>query len=160
MVCVHSIVNVDEHFLPQFDLVCDRGIYGWLANSILFFGWAVGALVLGAVSDKYGRRSVLFPSVTLVIVLTFCLSFCKSVSLVIALRFFVGVFEGGSVLTMFVLAAELVGPAKRALSSTLVWFYFALALMVLGLKAFFIREWRMLCIISSVTFLFVLVFWK
>lgn len=29
---------------------------------MLFFGWAVGAIVLGIISDKFGRQKVLFPS--------------------------------------------------------------------------------------------------
>jgi len=47
---------------------------------------------------------------------------------------------------MFVLATELVGPEKRALAGTLVWFYFTAALMVLGLKVYFICNWRTLLI--------------
>ena len=36
---------------------------------------------------------------------------------------------------MFVLATELVGPEKRALEGTMVWFYYKAALMILGRKA-------------------------
>jgi MFS family permease len=144
----------------QFDLVCDSSIYAWLASSMLFFGWALGAIIVGAVADKYGRRSVLFPSVIMVMVLTFVMSFVKAVWLILLLRIATGIFEGGSILTMFVLATELVGPTKRALSGTLVWFYFTIALMVIGLKAYFIRDWRWLCIISIVPFVFVVIFWK
>jgi len=47
---------------------------------------------------------------------------------------------------MFVLVTELVGPEKRALAGTLVWLFFTAALMVLGLKVYFIRNWRTLLI--------------
>ncbi|XP_001628786.3 organic cation transporter-like protein [Nematostella vectensis] len=150
---VHTIVT-------QFDLVCDNSFHAWLANSMLFFGWALGAIILGMIADKYGRRSVLFPSAACVIAITFSMSFAQASWVVIALRFFSGFFLGGSILTMFVLAAELVGPAKRALSSTMVWFYFTLALMVLGLQAYFIKDWKLLCIISTVPFVFIFIFWK
>lgn len=67
-------------FLLQFDLVCERAFQAWLANSMLFFGWALGAMVLGIVSDKYGRRKVLFPSLLIVSRdCVFCHGVCKRV---------------------------------------------------------------------------------
>ena len=144
----------------QFDLVCERGFQAWLANSMLFFGWAVGAMVLGIVADKHGRRSVLFPSVFMVLVVAFAMSFAKVFWIVAICRAVIGFFEAGCFLSMFVLATELVGPKKRALAGTLVWMYFTAALMVMGLQAYFVRGWRMLLIISSAPWIFILAFWK
>ncbi|EDO36696.1 predicted protein, partial [Nematostella vectensis] len=150
---VHTIVT-------EFDLVCDHSFTAWMANSMLFFGWAIGAIFLGIIADKYGRCSVLFPSAILVMGLSLAMAFVKKAWLVLVLRFFIGFFEGGGFLSMFVLATELVGPAKRALAGTLVWIYFTAALMVLALKAFFIRDWSTLCIISIAPFVFIVLFWK
>ena len=127
---------------------------------MLFFGWAVGAIVLGLVADKFGRKSVLFPSVFVVLVVTFAMSFAKAFWIVAVCRVVIGFFEAGCFLSMFVLATELVGPEKRALAGTLVWFYFTAALMVLGLTAYFVRDWRTLLILSSAPWIFILVFWK
>ena len=144
----------------QFDLVCSRGFLAWLANAILFFGWAVGAIILGLVADKYGRKSVLFPSVLVVLLVTFAMAFAKVFWVVAFCRFIVGFFEAGCFLSMFVLATELVGPEKRALAGTMVWFYFTAALIILGLKAYFVRNWRTLLILSSAPWIFTLAFWK
>ena len=144
----------------QFDLVCENGYKASLANSMLFFGWALGALVLGVLADKYGRRSVLFPSVFCVIVITFAMSFSQAFWQVAVSRFVIGFFLAGCFLSMYVLATELVGPEKRALAGTLVWFYFTGALMIMGLKAYFVRNWRILSIICSAPWIFVMVFWK
>ena len=100
----------------QFDLVCENGYKASLANSMLFFGWALGALVLGVLADKYGRRSVLFPSVFFVIVITFAMSFSQAFWQVAVSRFVIGFFLAGCFLSMYVLATELVGPEKRALA--------------------------------------------
>ena len=127
---------------------------------MLFFGCAVGAIVLGLVADKYGRKSVLFPSVFVVLVVTFAMAFAKAFWIVAVCRVIVGFFEAGCFLSMFVLATELVGPEKRALAGTLVWFYFTAALMVLALKAYFVRNWRNLLILSSAPCIFILIFWK
>ena len=147
-------------FSSQFDLVCDKHFQAWLANSMLFFGWAIGAILLGFIADKRGRRSVLFPSVFMIIAFTFGMSFAHQLWLVAFCRFFVGFFEGGAGLTMFVLSIELVGPKRRAFASTLVWFYFSAALMIMGLKAYFIRDWRLLAIVCSIPWIFVLIFYK
>lgn len=144
----------------QFDLVCGRAFQASLANSMLFFGWAVGAIVLGIISDKFGRQKVLFPSLLAVVVIAFSMAFAKAYWIVAVCRFVIGFFEAGCFITMFVLATELVGPEKRALAGTLVWIYFTVALIVLAMKAFFIRSWRILLIVSSAPFIFIVVFWK
>ena len=36
----------------QWDLVCDKNPLSYLANSALFIGWAIGALILMAVADR------------------------------------------------------------------------------------------------------------
>ena len=144
----------------QFDLVCNRGVLAWLSNSMLFVGLALGSIILGYVADKYGRRSVLFPSVLIVLVVTFAMAFAKSYWAILLCRGIIGFFEAGCFLSMFVLATELVGPEKRALAGTLVWIYFTAALLILGLKAYFVRSWRTLLILSSAPWIFILLFWK
>ncbi|KAL9962625.1 hypothetical protein ACROYT_G031745 [Oculina patagonica] len=149
-----------QTIVDEFDLVCSHDFLAWVANAMLFFGWAIGAIVLGLVADKYGRKSVLFPSVLVVLLVTFAMAFAKAFWVVAVCRFIVGFFEAGCFLSMFVLATELVGPEKRALAGTLVWFYFTAALMILGLKAYFVRNWRTLLILSSAPWIFILAFWK
>ncbi|XP_020610320.1 organic cation/carnitine transporter 6-like [Orbicella faveolata] len=51
-------------------------------------------------------------------------------------------------------------PEKRALAGTVVWFYFTATLMILGLIAYFVRNWRTLMILSSAPWIFTLAFWK
>ncbi|KAL9985445.1 hypothetical protein ACROYT_G007856 [Oculina patagonica] len=144
----------------QFDLVCGRAFQAWLANSMLFFGWAVGAIVLGIISDKFGRRKVLFPSLVTVVIVAFAMAFAKAYWIVAVCRFVIGFCEAGCFITMFVLATELVGPEKRALAGTLVWIYFTVALLVLAIKAYFVRNWKILLILSSAPFAFIVAFWK
>lgn len=116
--------------------------------------------MLGIVADYFGRKSVLFPSVSVVLVVTFAMAFSKAFWVVAVCRFIIGFFEAGCFLSMFVLATELVGPEKRALAGNLVWFYFTAALMVLGVKAYFIRDWRTLLMVSSAPWIFILLFWR
>ena len=127
---------------------------------MLFFGWALGAMVLGIVSDKYGRRKVLFPSLLIVVIVSFAMAFTKAYWIVAVCRVVIGFFEAGCFISLFMLATELVGPEKRALAGTLVWIYFTVALLVFAMKAYFVRSWRTLLIISSAPFIFIVVLWK
>lgn len=52
-----------DHFslVTQFQLHCERKWIIQLLESTLFAGWGIGAFVLGPLSDKYGRKTVMYP---------------------------------------------------------------------------------------------------
>ena len=54
--------------VTQFDLSCDELWIVSLITFVYFVGWAVGALVVGHVSDRYGRKTPILPGVILVMV--------------------------------------------------------------------------------------------
>eukprot|EP00795_Rhopilema_esculentum_P001124 gene1124-15466_t len=146
--------------VTEWDLICEKNSLSYLANSALFLGWAVGALVLSAIADRFGRKSVLFPSLGTVILCGFISAFVHNFWLFFVLRLITGFAQGGVGLSIYVLATELVGPNFRALSGTIVWFAFTAALCLIGLKAYLVPDWRMLEIIVSAPYAFVIVFWK
>jgi len=56
----------------------------------MFFGWFVGNVVFGILSDKYGRRKILFLSSSLVCWVAFASSFVPWYWLYAILRFIIG----------------------------------------------------------------------
>ena len=56
----------------------------------MFLGWLFGNIVFGILSDKYGRRKVLFLSSSLVCWLSFASSFVPWYWLYAVFRFFIG----------------------------------------------------------------------
>lgn len=46
--------------IMEWDLVCDKMFYRELSEIILWFGLAVGTLISGIVSDKYGRKTAIY----------------------------------------------------------------------------------------------------
>lgn len=66
----------------------------------------------------FGRKVVLFPSIMMVIIAGFASAFVPEFWLFFTLRLLIGVFEGGVMLTLFVMASELVGPKYRSITST------------------------------------------
>jgi len=146
--------------VTEWGLVCEKNALSYLANSALFIGWAIGALILMAVADRYGRKSVLFPSLAVILICGFVSGFVQNFWLFFVLRLITGFGQGGVGLSIYVLATELVGPHYRALSGTIIWFAFTLALCLVALKAWLVPDWRLLEIIVSAPYLFVLIFWK
>ncbi len=109
---------------------------------------------------RYGRKPVLFPSVAVIIISGFVSGFVQNFWLFFLLRCVIGFAQGGVALTIFVLASELVGPRYRALSGTLIWFAFTLALCLVGFQAWLVPDWRKLELIMSAPYAFVVIFWK
>ena len=109
---------------------------------------------------RFGRKVVLFPSITMVILAGFASAFVPEFWVFFTLRLLIGVFEGGVMLTLFVMASELVGPKYRSITSTQQWFAFTLALCIMGLLAWLVPKWRMLEIILTIPYIFVLVFYR
>ena len=104
---------------------------------------------------RFGRIKILVVSFYGVIVVTFLSAFLPNFALFATSRFIVGIFKPATVLGPFVIAGELVGPKYRAVAVAILWIMFIVAMVVTGLKAYFIRKWKMLMIACSAPYFFV-----
>ena len=68
-------------------------------------------------------------------------------------RFIVGLFKPGTVVGAWVVSGELLGPKYRPAAGTIMWILFSVSLVITGVKAYFIREWKMLVIACSAPYL-------
>lgn len=146
--------------MTQFDLYCDKETYSLIATSMVFVCWAIGAVILGWVADKYGRKMVLLPSTAAVLFLSLISAFSPSFGFYAVIRVLIGFFVPGSSVQMFILISEFVGPKHRPLAGITLWLAFSCSLALLGLKAYFIRTWKMLMIACTAPYFFILLFFK
>ncbi|XP_068716131.1 organic cation transporter-like protein isoform X2 [Montipora foliosa] len=154
-----EFTNAYTSIITEWRLVCSKSSLGFLTNSIMFLGWFVGNIVFGLLSDKYGRRKVLFLSSSLVCWVAFASSFVPWYWLYTCLRFIIGFGLGGAIVCLFIMATEYVGPDHRAMAGTFTWFFWTGALMFIALLAYLIRDWRKLSMITSAPGLILFVFW-
>lgn len=145
--------------ITEWRLVCSKSTLGFLTNSIMFLGWFFGNVVFGILSDKYGRRKVLFLSSSLVCWVAFASSFVPWYWLYASLRFIIGFGLGGAIVCLFIMATEYVGPGHRAMAGTFTWYFWTGALMMIALLAYLVRDWRKLSMITSAPGLVLIVFW-
>lgn len=146
--------------VTEFDIYCDREWTIQLTTSISFVGWAMGAIILGWVADTYGRKKVLFPAEFGCISLGLLSIFMPNIELLIALRFLIGFLLPGVGVQSFILISEFVGSKRRPLAGIVLWFFFAAALCLQGMKAYFIRQWKVLFMVCTLPYIFVFLFWK
>ncbi|XP_055626421.1 organic cation transporter protein [Toxorhynchites rutilus septentrionalis] len=98
----------------EWDLVCDRRWMGSLAQTIYMLGVFTGAVWLGGLADKIGRKKVFCWSALLQLILGVGVAFTPEYYSFLVIRYLYGIFgSAGSYITGFVLTMELVGPSKR-----------------------------------------------
>ncbi|XP_037050359.1 organic cation transporter protein [Bradysia coprophila] len=98
----------------DWDLVCDRRWMGAIAQTIYMLGVFTGAVTLGGLADRIGRKAVFCWSALLQLILGVAVAFIPEYFSFLVIRFLYGIFgSAGSYICGFVLTMELVGPSKR-----------------------------------------------
>lgn len=98
----------------DWNLVCDKRWMGALPQMLYMLGVFTGAIVLGGLADKAGRKKVFCWSAVGQLVLGVGVAFIPSYIPFLITRYLYGIFgSAGSYITGFVLTMELVGPNKR-----------------------------------------------
>ncbi|KAK5858885.1 hypothetical protein PBY51_002995 [Eleginops maclovinus] len=147
--------------ITEWDLVCDDRWKNPLTSSIFFCGVLTGSFISGQLSDRYGRKIVLFVTMAVQTVFTFIMVFAPSWPMFCALFFIVGMGQISNYVAAFVLGTEILSPKVRTIYSTAgVSLFFAAGYMLLPLFAYFLRDWRMLLLgLTLPGFLYVPLWW-
>lgn len=146
--------------VTQFDLRCDQQWVVDLTRSVAFIGWGIGAVVLGWLGDKYGRKKLLLPSIVTTLFISLITPFIPNLFFLVSIRFFSCFFIPGATLQSFILISEVVGLKNRALAGILIYMTVPFGFCILTPKAYLITEWKYLCIVCSAPYLLVLVFYN
>lgn len=146
----------DYSLTTEYDLHCDRAWIGSLMNSIIFVGWGLGSMVLGYVADNFGRKLVIYPAQAMVLICGFVFSFVDSLPLFIVLRFIIGFFLQAGTVQSFVHVSEYVPSENRAVATLILFLSFSASSALFTLKSYFIRRWRLLCIVCTAPYVFTL----
>lgn len=140
----------------QFDLNCDRRWILELLESSFFAGWILGSSILGWFSDKYGRKLTLIISLKVVMFAAFLCAFMPSIQYIIACRFLIGVFFPGTITQCFIIITEIVGKEHRSFAGMMVFLASTCSLTLLGVKAYYIQNWKYLHIACTVPYILLL----
>ena len=142
--------------VTDFNADCGDHWVAILSSSIYFIGIAFGSMILGWVGDNYGRKKVLIPSVSILVVCAILSAVSWTPAVLIVLRFMIGIAASGGGVTMFTMIAELVGSKYRALAMQIICSTWSVALLFLTFIAYLLQNWRRMMLVASTPFLIVL----
>ncbi|XP_039180838.1 solute carrier family 22 member 5 isoform X1 [Crotalus tigris] len=135
----------DNTIVSEWKLVCDNDWKAPLTVSLLFVGVLLGSFISGQLSDRFGRKNVLFITMGIQTAFSFLQIFSTSWEMFAVLFLIVGMGQISNYVAAFVLGAEILGKSIRIIYGTLgVCIFYAFGYMMLPLGAYFIRDWRLL----------------
>ncbi|XP_068014154.1 organic cation/carnitine transporter 2-like isoform X2 [Melanerpes formicivorus] len=146
--------------VTEWNLVCDNDWKGPLSTSLFFVGVLLGSFASGQLSDKFGRKNVLFATLAMQTGFSFIQVFSTSWEMFSVLFMLVGMGQISNYVAAFVLGTEILGKSIRVQFSTLgVCIFYAFGYMLLPLFAYFIRDWRMLLLALTLPGLLFIPLW-
>ncbi|CAL4122402.1 unnamed protein product, partial [Meganyctiphanes norvegica] len=135
-------------FTTEFSLVCQNAWVSDWFQLILTIGCIVGTACTG-VGDRYGRRNVIRVSSLIHVFSILVIGLSPDPFLILAGRFLIGFTYPLINSTAYTLLTETTPPKQRALLCFMVSATFYVTVMMIGVIAYFISEWRMLYLVLS-----------
>ncbi|XP_032340586.1 solute carrier family 22 member 16 [Camelus ferus] len=146
--------------VTEWDLVCNREWFGRLIQPIFMFGVLLGAVIFGYLSDRAGRRLVLWSTSIGIFLFGVAAAFTFDYYSFMITRFLLAIAASGYLVVVFVYVTEFVGMKSRTWVSIHLHSFFAFGTMMVALTGYFVRTWWIYQIIlSTVTVPFVLCCW-
>ncbi|XP_077361505.1 solute carrier family 22 member 21-like [Festucalex cinctus] len=143
--------NDSDTIVSEWELVCDNAWKVPFSTSMYFIGVLFGTLVSGQLSDRFGRKRVLFLTVLLQSLSALVQATSVNWLMFCALNCLRGVGHVACYVTSLVLGSEMLSESARltftVLGQTLA---FSVGYALLPLLAYFIRGWRMLLVASAI----------
>ncbi|XP_054925049.1 solute carrier family 22 member 6-B-like isoform X2 [Dermacentor andersoni] len=135
--------------VPEWDLVCQHEWQRSMMTSVVFVGSLVGSLVMGHMSDRFGRRTVLFFSVFGAALFGSLGAVSPSVKWYNALRFFACINIAGIQTSSAALLTEILDPRFRTFLNIGYTAGFSIPSMLLPGVAYLLSDWKLLQLVSG-----------
>ena len=162
--CHHSELIFDtsivtSSIVKDYNLTCENFGLHSLIGSTYLIGQMIGSILIGILSDKFGRIPALMISLLLCLVPALLSAVIPTLGGYGLFRFVTGMGGMGCFIVPFVLAVEYVGSKYTMLVGMLIEIPYALGGILLGLEAFYIRDWYTLHLVAFMPWTVLLGLW-
>ncbi|XP_041356318.1 organic cation transporter protein-like [Gigantopelta aegis] len=145
--------------VSQYDMVCDNTLDRTNAQSLFMAGFLVGVFVIGAFSDRFGRKTALMVSLLVNLICGFSLNYLPEHISYTMFRFLLGASSSGIFTTSFVMSVEIVGASKRVFVGVFIQYTFAAGELLICAVAYFLRHWHHIEIVCTAAVAIFLSYW-
>ncbi|XP_030621383.1 solute carrier family 22 member 21-like [Chanos chanos] len=151
----------DTTIVTEWNLVCDDAWKAPFTATVFFLGVLTGSFISGVISDRYGRKLVLFATMAVQTIFSLVQAASNSWEMFCVLYFLVGMGEITNYCSAFVLGCEILSKSTRASFAFIgLSLCYAIGYIFLPLFAYYIRTWRILLIALSIPgFLYIPMWW-
>lgn len=151
--------NVGNTWTSQWDLVCDNEVLKNVAEMFFLLGVATGGIVSGYLSDKFGRKKMLFISAVLQTIFGLALYFADSFRLYLALRTLLGIVSVSVTYAGLILAIECVDGKWRTIAGMYNLFPLPISYMMISGIAYLTQDYQKLQLIIGIPGIFLCLLW-
>ncbi|KRF82949.1 organic cation transporter protein isoform X1 [Drosophila virilis] len=151
--------NVGNTWTSQWDLVCDKEHLKNVAEMFFLLGVATGGIISGYLSDKFGRKTMLFISAVLQTIFGLWLYFCSSFELYLTLRALLGLVSVSVTYSGLILAIEYVDGKWRTIAGMYNLFPLPISYMIISGLAYLTQDYQRLQLCIGVPGIFLCFLW-
>ncbi|XP_076330221.1 organic cation transporter protein-like [Tachypleus tridentatus] len=146
--------------IEKWNLVCGRSWLKSMSQSVYMAGYLTGCLLLGQLSDSFGRRPIMLLGLVILLISGIVCAFAPYFWLFTVTRFLTAVGRCGMFVTGFVLLLEVVGPEWRPVLGVAREIGWAAGFITLPGLAWLLRDWFYLQLtISLLVVLYFVTYW-
>ncbi|XP_073816234.1 organic cation transporter protein isoform X1 [Musca autumnalis] len=151
--------NVGNSWTSQWDLVCDKEYLKNVAEMFFLLGVATGGIISGYLSDKFGRKTMLFISAVLQTIFGLALYFPHSFELYISLRALLGLVSVSVTYSGLILAIEYVDGKWRTIAGMYNLFPLPISYMAISGIAYLTQDYQRLQLCIGIPGIFLCFLW-
>lgn len=146
----YNRTEMSSSIITEWDLVCDKSFLVEVLQMCVMLAILLGMPIFGPAADKFGRKIVLMTSIWLQTLFGLASTLSPWFPGFFIFRFLSSLSTSGIMIVSFVLCIEVTSNATRSTVMVLQGIPFGLGFSLMGLLAYFIRDWRILLIVQYV----------